>query len=175
MRYNKDMVAVKPLSKELPSEYSLRVGNEYVKNKSLTHKKTYAQYFTPLMASHFMADLANSQKSEVKIADLGAGSGVLGISVCEVLAKKNPKLRKIDLTAYEIDNELIPVLRLTLLFTKKWLAKKNIELIIHIVSKDFILEKAYVLQEQQLLTRIDQNSIQFNSSILSSQTLPILR
>jgi adenine-specific DNA-methyltransferase len=141
MRYNKDMVAVKPLPKELPSVYSLCVGNEYVKNKSLTHKKTYGQYYTPLMVSHFMAGLANTEKSEVKIADLGAGSGVLGISVCEVLAKKNPKLRKIDLTAYEIDNELITVLRLALLYTKKWLAKKNIELAIHIVNKDFILLK----------------------------------
>jgi 16S rRNA G1207 methylase RsmC len=59
------------------------------------------------MASQFMAGLANAEKSEVKIADLGAGSGVLGISVYEVLAKKNPKLRKIELTAYKIDNELI--------------------------------------------------------------------
>ena len=105
-----------------------------------------------------MAGLANTEKSEVKIADLGAGSGVLGISVCEVLAKKNPKLRKIELTAYEIDNELILILKHALLYTKKWLAKKNIELVIHIINKDFILENAYVLQYQQSLTRIDQNS-----------------
>ena len=118
------MVAVKPLPKELPSEYATRVGNEEIKNKSLTHKKTYAQYFTPLMASHFMDNLSNTEKSEVKIADLGAGSGVLGISVCEGLAKKNPKLRKIELTAYEIDNELILILKDALLYTKKWLQKR---------------------------------------------------
>jgi adenine-specific DNA-methyltransferase len=128
------MVAVNPLPKELPSEYAIRVGNEYIKNKSLTHKKTYAQYYTPLMVSHFMAELANTDKIEVKIADLGAGSGVLGISICEVLAKKNPKLRKIELTAYEIDYELVLILKDALLYTKKWLAKKNIELDIHIIS-----------------------------------------
>ena len=167
MRYNKDMVAVKPLPKELPSEYSLRVGNEHLKNKSLTHK-TYAQYYTPLMVSHFMAGLANTEKSEVKIADLGAGSGVLGISVCEVLAKKNPRLRKIVLTAYEIDNGLIPVLKLALLYTKKWLAKKNIELVIHIINKDFILENAHVLQYQQSLTRVDQKPIHLFDIIISN-------
>ena len=91
------MVAVKPLPKELPSEFALRVGNEYIKNKSLTHKKTYAQYFTPLMASHFMASLANTEKIEVKIADLGAGSGVLGVSICEILAKKIQSWEKLNL------------------------------------------------------------------------------
>jgi adenine-specific DNA-methyltransferase len=70
------MVAVKPLPKELPSEYAIRVGNEHVKSTSLAHKKTYAQYYTPLMAAHFMARLASTDKSEIKIADLGAGSGI---------------------------------------------------------------------------------------------------
>src|SRR5687768_5953634 len=105
------MVTIKPLPNELPSEYALRVGNEYIKNKSLAHKKTYAQYFTPLEAAHFMADLVSTKKDIVQIADLGAGSGVLGISVCEVLTKRNPNLKKIEFTAYEIDSELVPVLK----------------------------------------------------------------
>src|SRR5688572_8430206 len=99
MRYNEDkMIVLTPLSHELPSEFATRVGSEYIRNQTLDHKKAYAQYFTPVNVSRFMAGLAKTNKDTVKIADLGAGTGVLGISVCEALAKQNPKPRRVLLT-----------------------------------------------------------------------------
>ncbi len=144
------MDASKALHDELPSEYSTRIGNEYIKNQSLEHKKIYAQYFTPLNVAHFMAGLVNCGKSQVKIADLGAGSGVLGISICESLVKKNKNLKEVELTVYEIDKKIIPYLEKCLIYTKHWLSKKRIDLNVTIIDKDFILENAVVLQKTEL-------------------------
>jgi len=134
------MNALKALLNDLPSEYSTRLGNEYIKSQSLDHKKAYAQYFTPINVAHFMASLVNCRKSIVKVADLGAGSGVLGISICEALVKKNKNLKKIELTVYEIDNEILPVLEQCLEYTKQWLAKKKIGLVLTIKKKILFLK-----------------------------------
>ena len=151
---------LKALHNELPSEYSTRVGNEYIKGQSLGQKKTYGQYFTPTIVAHFMAELVNCRKSAVKVVDLGAGSGVLGISICETLAKKNKNLKTIELTVYEIDIEIIPTLEQCLHYTKQWLAKKKIDLKITVKKKDFILENAVLLQEDlSLFPSIDAKNI----------------
>jgi adenine-specific DNA-methyltransferase len=168
MRYNTNMVSLNPFVNELPSEFSVRVGNEYIQSQSLDHKKTYAQYFTPLNASHFMAGLVNCKKSVVKVADLGAGSGILGISVCETLTRINSKLKRIELTVYEIDHEMIPSLEKCLLYTKRWLAKKNIKLKITIKNLDFILENATVLPESQTFSPNNLNAKELFDVIISN-------
>lgn len=134
---------------ELPSEYSYRIGKIYIDNKSLAHKKEYAQYFTSLSASNFMASLAQSNEEVLVIADLGAGTGILGISVCEELAKTDLKLKKIVLTAYEIDAEIIGYLKACLNYTKKWLEKHDIKLEYYIENTDFILKNASILQNDK--------------------------
>ena len=92
--------------------------------------------------------------------DLGAGSGVLGISICETLAKKNKNLKTIELTVYEIDIGIIPTLEQCLHYTKQWLAKKKIDLKITVKKKDFILENAALLQEDLPLSpSIDTKNI----------------
>src|SRR5438093_10101337 len=101
------MNALKALLNELPSDYSLRVGNEYIKGQSLEHKKIYAQYFTPINGARFMAGLVTCRKNIMKVADLGAGSGVLGICVCESLVKKNKNLKKIELKINIIEKDFI--------------------------------------------------------------------
>jgi adenine-specific DNA-methyltransferase len=107
-----------------------------------------------------MAGMVNCRKSLVKVADLGAGSGVLGISICEALVKKNTNLEKIELTVYEIDHEIIPALEQCLHYTKQWLAKRKIKLIFTMKNKDVLLENALVPQEElSLFSSIDINNL----------------
>ncbi len=148
-----------PFNNELPSSYSDRVGKNYVDQQTVEHKKTYAQFFTPQSVAKFLAKLVSKEKSTIKIADLGSGSGILGISICEVLAKRGNKPQKIELTAYEIDNNIIPYLEECLKYTKKWLQIQNIAFTYTIKNQDFILENATALEENNLFSETGQHDI----------------
>ena len=98
-----------------------------------------------------MAELVTCRRPAVKIADAGAGSGILGISVCEYLTRVNKGLKVIELTAYEADPGCIPHLTQSLNFAKQWLRERGIGLKFDILNADFVLSNADALNNQGTL------------------------
>jgi adenine-specific DNA-methyltransferase len=72
------------------------------------------QFFTPLATARLMASMSNLVRERMRLLDAGAGVGVLTaawvVSICA--APTRPK--EITLTAYELDEILIPTLKRTL-------------------------------------------------------------
>jgi adenine-specific DNA-methyltransferase len=87
----------------------------------------------------------------LNILDPGIGSGILSVALIERYAENCKELTSINLIGYETDSGLLPVSRKSLLHLKKWLLQKGIELTFEIRFKDFVLDKAYVLDSSPSL------------------------
>lgn len=70
-------------------------------------KSELGQFMTPATIAGFMASLFEIKESKVcRLLDAGAGIGTLASAFVEHLSKKNHKINKIEIEAYEIDNNL---------------------------------------------------------------------
>jgi len=75
-------------------------------------RKKYGQFFTPSSTAIYMASLFNFDLSKkvIRILDAGAGAGILSIAVISRL-KELEYEGLIELTCYETDEKIIPLLR----------------------------------------------------------------
>ncbi|HYG14712.1 MAG TPA: N-6 DNA methylase, partial [Bacteroidia bacterium] len=130
----------KPLTHELPSQFSERLGIFYSSLVPAKHKKDNGQFFTPLDIARFMSALSTQCYTEhVKILDPGCGTAILSCCLIEHLSKSET-VKTIDLTVYETDTSVNTYTRLSLEYIKTWLHEKNIELHFDIINRDFILD-----------------------------------
>jgi len=139
------MTLIPPHKLESPSSYSERLGLVHAASVTTAHKKGLGQFYTPLEIARFMANLASPQKETVRILDPGCGSCVLSCSLIEALVEKDCKLKKIELTIYEIDKTLVPVASEALVYLKKWLLDKNIAFDYTLNVTDFLLDNSLTL------------------------------
>lgn len=145
-----------------PSEYANKIGQWYASQRSQEYKKRCGQYFTPLKVAVFMAKLVTSAEKRISIADPGAGTGILGCSLVEYLANTNNNLKEIELITYEIDKEIIPYLKKSLIYTEKWLRERMIKLKWEIISEDFILSHTKSLNSIPSLFPEEDNTHAFD-------------
>jgi len=113
-----------------------------LKHNALKAKK-FAQYFTNIQIATFMAEMITNigfdKTRTLKILDAGAGEGILGIQAvkrCIELGYKN-----IELTFYEIDEELHLLIQRHSDDLKKYLDTQDIKIDIKIKSADFVLSR----------------------------------
>jgi adenine-specific DNA-methyltransferase len=103
-------------------------------------KSELGQFFTPSAIASFMASLFNvNGEKEINILDAGAGVGSLSAALLDRLAAY--PLEKIDLTAYELDKQLLPHLKTNLdkyrqLFDENF----HVEFLPDLEGKDFIVD-----------------------------------
>jgi Type I restriction-modification system methyltransferase subunit len=139
---------------ERPTMVADRLGASYSDSANDNHKKFFGQYLTPIDVADFMAGLASSKLSKhVDVLDPGIGSGVLSCSLIEKLVCENNQILYIKLVAYETDSALIPVIQKAFEYLKKWLLHHGVDFTYDIRLKDFILEKAFVLDDNPTLFR----------------------
>ena len=69
------------------------------------------QYFTPAPVAAFMADFFEPLPEEISLLDPGAGAGMLTAAFVLRALEQNPRPKRIEVTAYEVDPRLIPFLR----------------------------------------------------------------
>jgi len=105
--------------------------------------KQYAQYFTNIKIAIFMANMIDradsGENKKICILDAGAGEGILGIQAtkrCIELGYKN-----IELTFYEIDEELHRLIRKHSDYLINIFQERGIKLNIKIISADFVLSR----------------------------------
>ncbi len=83
-------------------------------------KAQLGQYFTPASIAQFMAGLfAINEKENCRLLDAGAGIGSLSAAFLDRWISSGFNFKKVNLDAYEIDESLIPYLKMTLEKFKK--------------------------------------------------------
>lgn len=132
---------------ENPSAVAMRLGEQYARATTTTHKKDLGQFFTPPRIGEYLAAWASPPIGNVvRVLDPGFGTGLLSCCLLERFAAIAPALRRIELEAYDLDARLRPAAQETLDYLGAWLAKRGIELVARLHSADFILAHAAVWQ-----------------------------
>lgn len=81
---------------------------------SVKHRSAHGQFFTPRAAAGFLAGLLDLPAAGVfRVLDPGAGVGSLSAAVVARVVKERPEL-DVEITAFELDDALMPHLRATL-------------------------------------------------------------
>ena len=101
-------------------EKIIELTNEYIESMPKKERKKYGQFFTSMETARFMAGLYNidEKKSKVSVLDAGAGSGILSCAFIERLETID-SIQKIELTCYENDNNVLPLLKRNLEYCKE--------------------------------------------------------
>ena len=118
-------------------EKIIELTNEYIESMPKKERKKYGQFFTSMETARFMSGLYNidEQKSKVSVLDAGAGSGILSCAFIERLEMID-SIQKIELTCYENDNNVLPLLKQNLDYCKEKSGKK---IDINIIEDNYIL------------------------------------
>jgi adenine-specific DNA-methyltransferase len=120
-------------------DYAIYATNEYVDKMPKSLRKAYGQFFTSKETATFMAELFDvpTNKTELKVLDAGAGSGILSIALLERL-QLFPWLQQVHLVCYENDPNIIELLRSNL----EWAGKKSkIEFDYELRTDNYILDQ----------------------------------
>ena len=120
-------------------EYVAERTREYTEQMPKAQRKQYGQFFTSKETARFMAGWFElpAGKERLSVLDPGAGSGVLSAAVLERL-EQCPTLQQVDLTCYETDENILPLLRSNL----AWLCRHTaLRLSVHIRTENYILSQ----------------------------------
>ena len=135
-----------PQRDERPTIFADRVGEWYVAQRSERHRKEHGLFLTPVDAAHFMAGWINVKGHALRVLDPAAGAGVLCCAVVERLVENDQKPERIQLVAYEVDQDLIPLLMRVLGHLEKWCRAHQVVLAVRIEATDFVVANAGALQ-----------------------------
>lgn len=107
--------------------------------KERARKRSLGQFFTPLPVAEFMASLFSSRHHEhVRLLDAGAGAGALSAAYVREICQRAQKPSRIDVTAIERDESVLPALRDTLDECGRRCADAEIEFDYELRNEDFI-------------------------------------
>ena len=114
----------------------IELTNSYINQMPKKERKKYGQFFTSKETAVFMSDLYEISEDvlEISILDAGAGSGILSCAFLERIAA-NTNIRKVELTCYENDENILPLLKSNLDYMKHNL---HLELSYKILKENYI-------------------------------------
>lgn len=123
------------------------------------------QFFTPEPVAALMASMLDCRQPEVHILDAGAGAGSLFAALVALLCGRGKPPRRITVTAYEVDERLMPYLRQTLQACADACARAGIAFESRGIHADF-LESAVTMLRGNLFAST-QRPFPFNCVILN--------
>lgn len=100
------------------------------------------QYFTNSVVADLMAEMVDVNKDTLRILDPGAGVGILSAALIQRVIESEKAISEINITAFEIDNVLIPFLEKTLKESEDLCRNKRINFSFEIKNKDYIQHAA---------------------------------
>ena len=120
-------------------EKIIELTNEYIESMPKKERKKYGQFFTSKETARFMAGLynVNEKISKVSVLDAGAGSGILSCAFIERLETID-SIKEIELTCYENDENVLPLLKRNLEYCGEEIKKK---LTVNIIEDNYILSQ----------------------------------
>lgn len=103
-------------------------------------RKNKGQFFTSIETAKYMASLFDAEllKDEISILDPGCGTGMLSAAFLERI-QEIKRIKKVHLTCYETDTEVLPVLQENLEFIKN---NVTFELFFVIKNEDYLLSQS---------------------------------
>lgn len=115
--------------------------NMYINEMPKKERKKYGQFFTSKETALFMAGLYNisNEIESISILDAGAGSGILSCALVELLQKKK-NLKRIEITCYENDNNILNLLKNNLEYIK---SNSQIDLKYEIIVDNYIISQYF--------------------------------
>lgn len=113
----------------------------YIQQMPKAERKKYGQFFTSETTAQYMARLFDfdAAPDSLHVLDAGAGSGILSIALLDELSGRS-HIKKVELTCYENDANILPLLQANLAY-----CKQNLQL-------DFsyrILQENYITSQYQ--------------------------
>lgn len=105
------------------------------------------QFFTPAPIARLMASMLTFHSSTVHILDAGAGVGSLFAACVAELCNRDKHPQKIYVTAYEIDESLIPYIHDTFRLCQSVCERAGVTFAGVVRQRDFIADSVEVLQE----------------------------
>lgn len=117
-------------------EKIIELTNEYIENMPKKERKKYGQFFTSIETAYFMAGLFNIDgcKRKISVLDAGAGSGILSCAFIERIETME-SIKEIELTCYENDINVLPLLKQNLKYCQETSRKK---INVNIVEDNYI-------------------------------------
>lgn len=128
--------------------YVLDRTSSYINQIKKSQRKKYGQFFTDKNIAHYMANLVKTCETTVKILDPGAGSGILSAAIMDKL-KNNNNTNNIEITLYENDKNILPLLYSNMEYCKKQLEQKGILLKYKVIEDNFILANENAWNNEQ--------------------------
>lgn len=113
--------------------------NKYIESMPKKERKKYGQFFTSMKTARFMAEMYNipNDLKRVSVLDAGAGSGILSCAFIERLEIID-SVQEIELTCYENDRNVLPLLESNLKYCREKSKKK---IIITVLNDNYILSQ----------------------------------
>jgi adenine-specific DNA-methyltransferase len=108
-----------------------------IHNDSMRQRK-FGQFFTPQGIANLMASFFEARGEEIRLLDAGAGTGALTVAFVRQLCSREMRPRRIEVTAYEIDDSLMPALQTSMSDCGRQCANVGIEFSVNIRNEDFI-------------------------------------
>lgn len=98
------------------------------------------QFLTASPVASFMASMFGPLPQTVRLLDAGAGAGALTLAFVSRCCENRDGVRTIDATLYELDNEILDALAVTMSECKRRCAEAGIRFTFTVHSADFISE-----------------------------------
>ena len=121
-------------------DYVIAQTTEYIAHMPKSQRKKYGQFFTSKETAIFMSGLFQIApgRTSLRVLDPGAGSGILSASLLERI-QSFPHITHVDLSCYETDENVIPLLRANL----DWVCQHvDFDISYQIISDNYILSQA---------------------------------
>ena len=120
-------------------DYIMERTNGYIMSKPKDVRKSLGQFFTSADTARFMAGLFSIPRKEtVTILDPGAGSGILSAALIEVIDSSYPAIKNIELTCYETNKDIIPLLNESIAYVRR---TARVKLDVKILEVDYLLSQ----------------------------------
>lgn len=120
-------------------DYIIKQTRDYLESMPKKDRKKKGQFFTSPETARYMArmfDLKDVPK-HISILDPGSGTGILAVALVEYLIGK---VDTIELTCYETDPDVLPILKANLVHVKEQCGETKLEY--YVVEQDYLLSQA---------------------------------
>lgn len=105
-------------------------------------QNSLGQFFTPFSIAQMMSSMIECERRKIRLLDAGAGAGILTAAFASKICERKKKPLEIEVTAFEIDQNLIPYLEETLRQCRKFCGQHEIEFNYWIRNEDFLTAAA---------------------------------
>jgi adenine-specific DNA-methyltransferase len=122
-------------------KFASQCGKKVTEELSTAEQKRLGHFLTPPIIARFMAQraVAKIDKEHIRILEPASGAGILVAATIEAILNKTEKPKSIHLILFEIDERLLPALRLVVRKIRQEVKKRSISLVASIRNEDFLL------------------------------------